>query len=47
MKRCYRDKEERNILHKIKRRWVIWIGHIWPRKCLLKHGIGGKIEGRI
>jgi len=24
-----------------------WIGHIWRRKCLLKHVTEGKVEGRI
>jgi hypothetical protein len=41
-----RDKEERNILHIIKRRNANWIGHILRRNCLLKHIIEGKIEGR-
>jgi len=36
----HRVKEERNILHTIKRRKANWIGH-----CLLKHVIEGKIEG--
>jgi hypothetical protein len=39
--------EERNILHKIKRRKANWIGHILRRNCLLKHVIEGKLEGRI
>jgi hypothetical protein len=43
----HRDKEERNIAHTIKRRKANWIGHILRRKCLLKHVIEGKIEGRI
>jgi len=34
-----RVKEERNILHTIKRRRTIWIGHILRRNCLLKHVI--------
>ena len=38
-------KDERNILETIKRRKVNWIGHIWRRNSLLKHGIGGEIEG--
>jgi hypothetical protein len=38
-------KVERNILLKIKRTKANWIGHIWRRKCLLKHAIEGKIEG--
>jgi hypothetical protein len=40
-------KEERNTLHKIKRRNDNWIGHILRRNCLLKHVIEGKIDGRI
>jgi hypothetical protein len=39
--------EERNIQHTIKRGKANWIGHILRRNCLLKHGIKGKIEGRI
>jgi hypothetical protein len=42
-----RIKEDRNILEIIKRRKANWIGHIVRRKCLLKHVIGGEIEGRI
>jgi hypothetical protein len=30
-------KENENILHTIKQRKANWIGHIWLRKCLLKH----------
>jgi hypothetical protein len=40
-------KEERNIVHTIKRRKANWIGHILRRTCLLKHVIEGKLEGRI
>jgi hypothetical protein len=40
-------KEERNILHTIKRRKAIWIGHTLRRNCFLKEVIGGKTEGRI
>jgi hypothetical protein len=40
-------REERNILHKIKRRKANWIGHTLRRNCLLKHVIEGKLEGRI
>jgi hypothetical protein len=43
----HRVKEERNIVHTIKRRKANWIGHIWRRNCLLKHVIEGKLEGRI
>jgi hypothetical protein len=41
----YRVKEDRNILHKIKRRHAYWNGHILRRNCLLKHVIEGKLEG--
>jgi hypothetical protein len=43
----HRVKEERHILHTIKRRKANWIGHILRRNCLLKHVIEGKLEGRI
>jgi hypothetical protein len=43
----HRVKEERNIVHTIKRRKANWIGHILLRICLLKHVIEGKVEGRI
>jgi oligoribonuclease (3'-5' exoribonuclease) len=35
----HRVKEERNILHTIKRRKANWIGHMLRRNCLLKHVI--------
>jgi hypothetical protein len=43
----HRVKEERNILHTIKRKNANWIGHILRRNCLLKHVIEGKLQGRI
>jgi hypothetical protein len=43
----HRAKEERSILHTIKRRKANWIGHILRRNCLLKHVIEGKLKGRI
>jgi hypothetical protein len=43
----HRAKEERNILHTIKRRKANWIGHILRRNCLREHVIEGKLEGRI
>jgi hypothetical protein len=43
----HRMKEERNIVHTIKRRKANWIGHILRRNCLLKHVIEGKLEGRM
>jgi hypothetical protein len=41
----HRVKEERNIIHTIKRRKANWIGHNLRRNCLLKHVIEGKLEG--
>ena len=41
----HRVKEERNILHTVKRRKGNWIGHILRRNCLLEHAIELKIEG--
>jgi inosine/xanthosine triphosphate pyrophosphatase family protein len=43
----HRVKEERNIVHTIKRRKANWICHIVRRNCLLKHVIEGKLEGSI
>jgi hypothetical protein len=43
----HRVKEERNIVHTIKRRKANWIGHILRRNCFIKHVIEGKLEGRI
>jgi hypothetical protein len=43
----HRVKEERNIVHTIKRRKANWIDHILRRNCLLKHVIEGKLEGWI
>ena len=40
-------KEESNILHTVIRRKANWIGHILRGKCLLKHVIEGKSEGRV
>jgi hypothetical protein len=33
----HRVKEDRNMLHAIKRRKANWIGHMLRRNCLLKH----------
>jgi hypothetical protein len=43
----HRIKEERNMIHKIKRKKVDWIGRILRRDCLVKHLTEGKIGGRI
>ena len=42
-----RVKEDRNILHIIKRRKANWFCYTLRRKCLLKHFIEGKLKGRI
>jgi hypothetical protein len=40
-------KEQRNILHEIRKRKGNWIGHILSRNCLLQRLIEGKIKGGI
>jgi len=40
-------KEQRNILHEIRKRKANWIGHILRRNCLLQRVIEGKIQGWI
>jgi hypothetical protein len=42
-----RFKEQRNILHEMRKRKANWIGHILHRNCLLQRVIEGKIQGRI
>jgi hypothetical protein len=42
-----RVKEQRNILHKISKWKVNWIGHILRRNCLLLQVTEGKIKGGI
>jgi hypothetical protein len=42
-----RVKEQRNILHEIRKRKANWIGHILHRNCLLQRFIEGKIQGGI
>ena len=42
-----RVNEQRNILHKIRKRRANWIGHILRRNCLLKQVIEGKIKGEM
>jgi hypothetical protein len=39
-----RVKDERHILHTIRRRKANWIGHILRRNCLINHIIKGKIR---
>ena len=40
-----RVKEQRNILHEIRKRKANWIGHILRRNCLLRWVIEGKRQG--
>ena len=40
-----RVKEQRNILHEIRKRKANWIGHILRRNCLLQRVIEGKLKG--
>ena len=42
-----RVKEQRNILHEIRKRKANWIGHILSRNCLLQRVIEGKIKEGI
>ena len=42
-----RVKEQRNILHEIRKRKANWIGHILRRNCLLKQVIEGRIKGEM
>jgi hypothetical protein len=40
-----RVKEQRNILHEIRKQKANWIGHFLCRNCLLRQVIEGKIKG--
>jgi hypothetical protein len=40
-----RAKEQRNILHEVRKWKANWIGHILRRKYLLQQVIEGKIQG--
>jgi hypothetical protein len=42
-----RVKEQRNILHEIRKQKANWIGHILRRNCLLQQVTEEKIQGRI
>jgi hypothetical protein len=42
-----RVKEQRNILHEIRKRKANWIGHGLRRNCLLQRVAEGKIQGGI
>jgi len=42
-----RVKEQRNILHEIRKRKMNWFGHILHRNCLLQRVIEGKMQGGI
>ena len=43
----FRVKEQRNILHEIRKWKANWIGYILRRNCLLQRIIEGKIKGGI
>jgi hypothetical protein len=43
----YVVKEQRNILHEIRKWKANWIGHILRKNCLLQRVIEGKIQGGI
>jgi hypothetical protein len=40
-------KEQRNILHEVRKRKANWIGHILRRNCLLQRVTEGKIQGGL
>jgi hypothetical protein len=42
-----RVKEQKNILHEIRKWKANWIGHILRRNCLLQRVTEGKIQGGI
>jgi len=42
-----RVKEQRNILHEMRKRKENWIGHILRKNCLLQRVIEGKIQGGL
>jgi hypothetical protein len=42
----YSAKEDRNVLHTVKKRKATWIGHILHRNFLLNLASEGKIAGR-
>ena len=42
-----RVKEQRNIIHEIRKRKTNWIGHILSRNCLLQRVIEGKTQQGI
>jgi hypothetical protein len=42
-----RVKEQRNILHEIRKRKANWIGHILGRNCILQRVTEGNIKGGI
>jgi len=42
-----RVKEQKNIIHEIRKRKANWIDHILRRNCLLQRVVEGKIKGGI
>ena len=45
--KCLCRKEQRNILHEIRKRKANWIGHILRKYCHQQRVIEGKIQGGI
>jgi len=44
---CQKVKEQRNILHEIRKRKANWTGHILRRNCLIQRVTEGRIQGGI
>jgi len=44
-KALLRVKEQRNILHEMRKQKATWIGHFLRRNCLLQRVIKGEIQG--
>jgi len=43
----HRVKEDRNSLHKIKRKKANWTGHTLGTNCLIKHVSEGTTQGKL
>jgi hypothetical protein len=45
---CYKESRRRGMFYKqSKERRLTGMVTLWPRNCLLKHVIEGKVEGRV
>ena len=47
MKKSYMESKKTGLFYANKQKKANWIGNNMHRSCLLKHVIGGKMEGRI